>query len=418
MPGSEGIERPLHFHTKPPRQATGATGFAFTTLPPITLYIHIPWCIRKCPYCDFNSHESGAGIPDETAYIDALIRDLEQELPSVWGRTIESVFIGGGTPSLLSPEALDSLLSQVRARLPLRPGLEVTMEANPGTFERGRFVAYREAGVTRLSIGVQSFAPHTLERIGRVHGPEEAVAACREAAEAGFSGWNIDLMFGLPDQGHEAARADLTQAIELAPSHISYYQLTIEPNTAFHHTPPTLPDDEAIWLIQDQGQQILRDTGYDQYEVSAYAKDGQRCHHNLNYWGFGDYIGIGAGAHGKISLANEQRIRRYAKQRRPETYMHTAGAPACTVNPRFPDAADTTFEFMLNAFRLNEGFTMEQFRGRTGLLDSRTIDTRLGEARAVGLIDDAQDSIRASEFGRRHLNELLLLFLPDPSSSA
>jgi len=388
----------------------------FTALPPISLYIHFPWCIRKCPYCDFNSHESGTHAPDETAYIDALIRDLEQELPSVWGRTIESIFIGGGTPSLLAPESIDKLLSQVRALLPLRPELEITMEANPGTFERGRFIAYREAGINRLSIGVQSFASDALQRIGRIHGPSEAVAACQEAAEAGFSGWNVDLMFGLPDQGSEAALSDLTQAIDLAPSHISYYQLTVEPNTLFHHSPPLLPEDETLWIMQIQGQRILRDAGYDQYEVSAYARAGQRCRHNLNYWGFGDYIGIGAGAHGKISLANEQRIRRYAKQRRPETYMRTAGTPKCTINPRYLNVADTIFEFMLNAFRLNEGFTEEQFRSRTGLLDTRIIDPGLDRARALGLIENAHGAIRASELGRRHLNELLLLFLPDTPS--
>ena len=310
-------ERPLRFRPSPDRG--DGTGFSFTALPPLALYIHIPWCIRKCPYCDFNSHESRDRIPETTAYIEALVRDLDRELPAVWGRTVESIFIGGGTPSLFPPDAIDTLLSEVRARLSLRPGLEITMEANPGTFERGRFIAYRESGINRLSIGVQSFNAEHLKRISRVHGPAEAVMACREAAEAGFSGWNIDLMFGLPDQRPGAALSDLTQAIELGAGHISHYQLTIEPNTAFHHRPPNVPDDEALWLMQKEGQRRLREAGHEQYEVSAYARPGMRCRHNLNYWGFGDYIGIGAGAHGKISLANEQRILRYAKQRHPVT---------------------------------------------------------------------------------------------------
>ncbi|MBI1195461.1 MAG: oxygen-independent coproporphyrinogen III oxidase-like protein [Gammaproteobacteria bacterium] len=391
----------------------GTGVFAFSSLPPLSLYIHIPWCIRKCPYCDFNSHETGRGIPDVAAYTDALLTDLEQELSSVWGRTIESIFIGGGTPSLFSPEAIDNLLSQMRARLPLRPGLEITMEANPGTFERGRFTAYREAGVTRLSIGVQSFNARHLERIGRIHGPKEALMACEEAAEAGFSGWNIDLMFGLPSQSLETAAADLEKAIALGPSHISYYQLTVEPNTAFHHEQPVLPDDDAVWRIQEQGQTLLREAGYEQYEVSAYARPDQRCRHNLNYWGFGDYIGIGAGAHGKITLASEQRIRRYSKQRHPETYMRTAGTNECLVNPNYPSAADTIFEFMLNAFRLNEGFTWERFRTRTGLFTAHTVEDTLREAQMRGLVDLEGEAVRASALGRNHLNELLLLFLPD-----
>jgi len=403
--------RPLVF--RPQASRDGGSDFAFTALPPLSLYIHIPWCIRKCPYCDFNSHESGNRIPDAEDYIEALTRDLEQELPAVWGRTIDSIFIGGGTPSLLSPNSIDALLSMVRARLPLRPGLEVTMEANPGTFERGRFIAYREAGINRLSIGVQSFDAEHLKRIGRVHGPAEAVMACREAAEAGFSGWNIDLMFGLPDQDPEAALSDLNQAIELAPGHISHYQLTLEPNTAFQHKPPPLPDEETLWLIQTQGQRVLRDAGYDQYEVSAYARRGRHCHHNRNYWGFGDYIGIGAGAHGKISIASEQRILRYSKQRLPETFMSTAGTSECAVNPHYPNEADTIFEFMMNAFRLNEGFTWEQFRNRTGLLNTHIVGPLLDEARRRGLIETAHDAIRASELGRRHLNDLLMIFLSD-----
>lgn len=409
-------ERPVVFHPRKTSERKGV--FAFSGLPPLSLYIHIPWCIRKCPYCDFNSHETGRERPDVDGYIDALIRDLEQELPSVWGRTIESIFIGGGTPSLFPPEAVDKLLAQVRARLPLRPGLEVTMEANPGTFERGRFAAYREAGISRLSIGVQSFDAGRLERIGRVHGPEEAIMACTEAAQAGFAGWNIDLMFGLPGQSLETAAADLKTAIALEPGHISYYQLTLEPNTAFHHEPPELPDDETVWRIQEQGRALLHNAGYLQYEVSAYAKTGQRCRHNLNYWTFGDYIGIGAGAHGKITLANEQRIRRYAKQRRPDAYLRTSGSDECLVNPHHPGADDTIFEFVLNAFRLNEGFTWERFRNRTGLFETSGVEETLRNAQERSLVDLDGETVRPSALGRSHLNELLLLFLPDSGNDA
>ena len=308
---------------------------AFTAPVPLALYIHIPWCARKCPYCDFNSHEARGPVP-ERAYVDALLADLEQDLPRVWGRRLESVFIGGGTPSLFSAEALERLLSGLRARLPLRPDTEITLEANPGTVERGRFAEFREAGINRLSIGVQSFDDEQLRRLGRIHDRRDAFAAAEAAHAAGLDNFNLDLMFGLPGQTVAQGLADIANAIALQPAHVSYYQLTIEPNTLFHQSPPTLPDDEMIDAIQQRAQVELARQGYERYEVSAFARENRRCRHNLNYWEFGDYLGIGAGAHGKLTDPASGQIHRLWKLKHPRDYLKVpAPQPASAAMNRF-----------------------------------------------------------------------------------
>lgn len=383
----------------------------FDTVPPLALYIHIPWCTRKCPYCDFNSHEARGSIP-ETEYLHALIADLEQELPLVWGRSVDSVFIGGGTPSLLSPEILDRLLSDVRARLPLAPGAEITMEANPGTIETGLLREFRAAGINRLSLGVQSLDDALLTRIGRIHDAAQARRAAEEAAAAGFERWNIDLMYGLPGQTLAGALDDLRAAIALAPTHISHYQLTIEPNTAFHLQPPPQPDDDALWDMQAHCQDLLADAGYLQYEVSAYARPGMQCRHNLNYWRFGDYLGIGAGAHGKITLPAAQTVERLSKVRHPRAYLEQATGAARIAEQRRLDAPALGFEFMLNALRLNAGFERRLFQERTGL-PLALFEPALARAETLELIERDHAHIRPTARGRRYLNELLMLFLPD-----
>ena len=300
--------------------------YNFSSLPPLSLYLHIPWCVRKCPYCDFNSHEEKNGIP-EKAYVAALISDLEQELPDIWGRQVHSIFIGGGTPSLFSAEALDELLSGIRARFSLQPNTEITLEANPGTVEAGKFHEFRTLGINRLSIGVQSFNDDALQRIGRIHGRKEALRAAEQAHDAGFDNFNFDLMFGLPQQNLDQAVEDINTAIDLEPTHISHYQLTLEPNTLFHHKPPVLPEDDLRWTMQEQCHEKLAEAGYGHYEVSAFAKPNRQCQHNLNYWQFGDYLGIGAGAHGKISNAQFQTITRRSKLRHPEEFLQKASRP-------------------------------------------------------------------------------------------
>jgi len=384
--------------------------YNFTSLPPLALYIHLPWCVRKCPYCDFNSHQAPGALP-ETEYVEALLRDLEQELPLIWGRPIVSIFIGGGTPSLFSPEALDALFSGLRARLKLLPDIEITLEANPGTVEAGKFREFRALGINRLSIGVQSFQDAQLAALGRIHGGREAIAAAEAAHAAGFSDFNLDLMHGLPGQTVESGRADVEQAIALAPSHISYYQLTLEPNTLFHARPPRLPDDELLADIEEAGQALLAQAGYLQYEVSAYAKEGFRCAHNLNYWEFGDYVGIGAGAHGKLTLPAEQRILRRARVKNPRDYQALAGTPAAfeeeAVKPR-----EAAFEFMLNALRLKEGFAPHLFQERAGI-PLGLVQDALQQAEAAGLIDWDVRRIAPSAHGWRYLNDLMQHFLPD-----
>ncbi|ALP51675.1 coproporphyrinogen III oxidase [Candidatus Tenderia electrophaga] len=384
--------------------------FNFTTLPPLSLYLHIPWCVRKCPYCDFNSHEAKRDIP-EHAYVAALISDLEQELPDVWGRQVHSIFIGGGTPSLFSAEALDQLFSALRARLNLAANAEITLEANPGAIEADKFREFRALGINRLSIGVQSFNDDALQRIGRIHGRREATRAAERAHDAGFDNFNLDLMFGLPQQTLEQAREDVATAIALEPSHISHYQLTLEPNTLFHHKPPPLPEDELLWRMQEHCQAQLGDAGYQHYEVSAFAKDQRRCRHNLNYWQFGDYLGIGAGAHGKISNAQLQTIQRRSKLRRPEDYLAQAHSPARISTEQTLSERDAGFEFMLNALRLTDGFAPHLFSDHTGLPIS-VVEQPLRQAEEQGLIDWSVRLIRPTEKGRNYLNELLQLFLP------
>jgi len=392
---------------------SGTQSVQFTALPPLSLYLHIPWCVRKCPYCDFNSHEAKGAIP-EREYINALIADLEFDLPRVWGRKLKSIFIGGGTPSLFSPESIDNLLCAVRARLPFfSPAIEVTLEANPGTVEQGKFAELRAAGVNRLSIGVQSFDADALERLGRIHGAKEASRAAEQAHAAGFDNFNLDLMFGLPGQTSQSAANDVATAIALEPTHLSYYQLTLEPNTQFAARPPTLPEDDAIAAIQERGQHTLAEHGYAQYEVSAYARAEKQCAHNLNYWTFGDYLGIGAGAHAKISDAQTQRIQRVWKVKNPRDYLAAVPAAAYVGGETTLTPADAGFEFMMNALRLNDGFEMRLFAERTGLPLS-VVEAPLALAQRKGWIEVTSTHIRATEQGRRYLNDVLEAFLPEP----
>ena len=383
------------------------------TNPPLSLYIHIPWCIQKCPYCDFNSHgiKQLGGLQDipEQAYIERLLNDLEQELPFIWGRRLHSIFIGGGTPSLFSAEGMDRLLSGVRARVPFEGDIEITMEANPGTFEVERFTGFRQAGVNRLSIGVQSFNAQHLKQLGRVHDPEQAIAAAEFAHTAGFNSFNLDLMHGLPEQTTEQALADLTTAIKLKPHHLSWYQLTIEPNTLFYQQPPTLPVDDTLWSIQEQGQALLAQQGYSQYEVSAFAKEPQyRSEHNVNYWQFGDYLGIGAGAHGKITRLDLGEIHRTTKKRHPKDYLQQPLADIRSSNA-IP-SHELPFEFMLNALRLLDGVPTNYFTQRTGLNMSGIQDI-IKEAKDDGLLELSPYKIQPTEKGTLFLNELLQRFI-------
>ncbi len=375
---------------------------------PLSLYLHIPWCIKKCPYCDFNSHQAKGEIPEDK-YTPALISDLESELPLIWGRSIESVFIGGGTPSLYSAKAMDRLLSGLRERLTIRPNTEITMEANPGTFEQDRFSAYQEAGINRLSIGVQSFNDKHLKALGRIHGADEAQRATKIAKQAGFDNFNLDIMYGLPDQTTEEAISDLQQAIEADPNHISWYQLTIEENTLFHHSPPVTPNDEILWEMQQQGQKLLADAGYYQYEVSAYAKENKQCKHNLNYWKFGDYLGIGAGAHGKLSMPDGN-ITRHTKFRHPEKYMDQAlnKVPRSSEKKLAPD--DLVFEFMLNVARLKDGFNEGLFEART-LLSFSEVESKLKELTSKGLIEKNRENYKPTEKGWQFVNDIVNSFL-------
>ena len=372
--------------------------------------MHLPWCVRKCPYCDFNSHARDPADIPERAYVSALLEDLETELPLVWGRRVSSVFLGGGTPSLFSAEAIDRLLSGIRARLPLLDSAEVTLEANPGTVDESRFREYRDAGVNRLSLGVQSFDSRLLQRIGRIHDGAAARRAVDAARAAGFANLNLDLMFGLPGQSVEQSLADIEQAVACSPTHISFYQLTLEPNTAFHHAPPRLPDDDDQWRMQQQGQAYLAAHGFTQYEVSAYAREGRRCRHNLNYWAFGDYLGIGAGAHGKLTDMAQQIVIRRTRRRHPGQYLESRKERVSSVRTLTPD--ELVFEFMLNAFRLTEGFSPDLFEARTGLVWSVAEKTIRG-LRERGLVEGgANDAVVVpSELGRRFLNEIVGEFL-------
>lgn len=390
---------------------------AFEQLPPLSLYIHIPWCVRKCPYCDFNSHEAVKGEITEIPYIDALVRDLEFELPRIWGRRIISVFIGGGTPSLLSALGIKRLISVLNSHLNISPGIEITLEANPGTAETGRFSAYRDSGINRLSIGIQSFEDDKLMALGRIHTATEARRAIDMAQKAGFDNINIDLMYGLPGQSAAAALDDLETASTCGATHISRYQLTLEPNTVFYKHPPPLPAEEECWKMQTQGDRLLHQRGYSQYEISAYALDGRRCTHNLNYWEFGDYLGIGAGAHGKITNPDTGSITRYARHRLPLQYMEKAGRYDVIVQEKKLTGADIILEFMMNTMRLTDGVPICLFRERTGLPPSAARHG-LQEAEQRGLITRDTDKLGATELGRRYLNELLQLFMAEDDVKA
>jgi putative oxygen-independent coproporphyrinogen III oxidase len=373
------------------------------SLPPLSLYVHLPWCARKCPYCDFNSHQS-AGEPPFEAYVDALLDDLSLDLPWAQGRECQTIFIGGGTPSLFPGAAIRRLLAGVRERLPLAEDAEITLEANPGSAEAARFAAYREAGVNRLSIGVQSFDDRSLAALGRVHDAGAALHAVSAARAAGFSNINLDLMHGLPGQDAAAAALDLATAIAQGVPHLSWYQLTIEPNTVFHSRPPVLPVEDELAGIQLQGEEQLARAGYGQYEVSAYAQPGHRCRHNLNYWGFGDYLGIGAGAHGKISLPQEGRVIRSRRSRVPKDYL--AALPAARRDVSAVDADELPLEFLMNALRLNEGVAAGDFEARTGIALAQ-LDAELSALRSKGLLVEDTRRLRTTPTGFRFLDSVL-----------
>jgi putative oxygen-independent coproporphyrinogen III oxidase len=373
---------------------------------PLSLYIHVPWCVRKCPYCDFNSHALRDELP-ESAYLDALTRDIEQALPAIWGRTIETVFLGGGTPSLLTPEAIDRLLTTVRTLLPVRPGAEITLEANPGTFEQARFRGYRDAGVNRLSVGIQSFDDRFLASLGRIHDAREAHAAVAGAMTL-FERVNLDLMYALPGQGEAELANDLAAALSYRPGHLSYYHLTLEPNTAFAAAPPVLPDDDLAAVMQERVEATLAEAGYRHYETSAYAKSGQACRHNLNYWQFGDYLGIGAGAHSKLSFPD--RVVRESRPRHPKDYLAWVTSGQAPADVRVLAGSDLKFEFMMNALRLNEGFDAGLFGERTGL-SIADVESPLREAESKSLLIRGDGRLWPSERGRAYLNDLLQLFL-------
>ena len=376
------------------------------SLPPLSLYVHLPWCIKKCPYCDFNSHEVAAEMPEQR-YIDALVADLEASLPLIWGRTVHSVFIGGGTPSLFSPQAIDRLLADIRARVRLTPDCEITLEANPGTFEKDRFRAFRSAGVTRLSVGVQSFDDRHLKALGRVHDRAQAIAAVEEAALA-FDTFNLDIMYALPGQTLQNLEQDIQTALALGPPHISIYHLTIEANTYFAKFPPVIPEEDLAYAMLDKITEITEAAGLQRYEVSAYAKAGHRCFHNLNYWQFGDYLGIGAGAHSKLSFAH--RVVRQTRFREPKLYMDKALEGNAVTQDAEVSRAELPFEFMLNALRLREGFELQDFVDKTGL-PFTAIAKGLDEAERKGLIERDFVRVKPTERGFDFLNDLQSLFL-------
>ncbi len=377
-------------------------------LPPLSLYVHVPWCLKKCPYCDFNSHEAKEAIP-EARYVDAVIADLEASVPKVWGRRVHAIFIGGGTPSLFSAGAIERLLTAARTLLTVEPDAEITLEANPGTFEQAKFRDFRGAGVNRLSVGIQSFDEARLKAIGRVHDAVEARRAA-EMALATFENVNLDLMYALPGQSVAEAIADIRAALAFAPGHLSAYHLTLEPNTVFHRYPPPLPDDDEAAAMQEAIESELAGAGYEHYETSAFAREGRRSRHNLNYWRFGDYLGVGAGAHSKLSF--QDRITREARYRQPKAYQDRALAGNAIETEHELGAGDLAFEFMMNALRLAEGFPVALYAERTGLALSR-LESPLAKASAAGLIERDAFAIRPTARGRRFLNDLLGLFLPE-----
>lgn len=379
-----------------------------TVLPPLSLYVHFPWCVRKCPYCDFNSHEASGTLPEKD-YLDALRADLEQALPLIWGRKIYTIFIGGGTPSLLSAAGLDRLLSDLRTLLPIDGAAEITMEANPGTFEAEKFKSYAASGINRLSVGIQSFNPRHLQALGRIHDGNEARRAV-EIAHASFDNFNLDLMYALPQQTMEEARQDIETAISFAPPHLSLYHLTMEPNTVFAKYPPVVPDDDTSAAMQDMIGELTTAAGYQHYEVSAFAKPGRQARHNRNYWEFGDYLGIGAGAHSKLSFPH--RVVRQARYKQPAAYMQHALAGNAIVEENEIERQELGFEFMLNSLRLTGGFETRLFTERTGLTFN-VVEQALNKAEAKGLIYRDFKTVRPTELGQRFLNDLQQIFLPD-----
>ena len=402
--------------TSTARDVRAAAGGALTLrgLPPLSLYVHLPWCVRKCPYCDFNSYEARGDLPDE-AYVRALLRDLDSELGFVRGRAVASVFVGGGTPSLFSGRAIAQLLDGIRARVELAAGAEITLEANPGAVEAGRFAEFRGAGASRLSIGVQSFRDAKLRALGRVHDGAAARHALGLAQQAGFGSVNLDLMYALPGDDLDGSIADLAEAVALAPGHISWYQLTLEPNTAFERRPPALPADELVLEIERAGRELLASAGFARYEVSAYAMPGRECAHNTNYWQFGDYLGIGAGAHGKITLPEQGAIERRAKTRNPRTYMTQAGTPAAVAVERVTTAGQARLEFLMNALRLVRGVTVECFEERAGQ-PFAAIEPGVAAAVRRGWLAAQAGVLRATPLGLTFLNPMLESFCEAPSS--
>lgn len=383
---------------------------ALLRTPPLALYVHMPWCVRKCPYCDFNSHAAPALIPFGP-YVDALLEDLDLECEAIGNRALVSIFFGGGTPSLFSPDHIHSFLDGVRARLPCAPDMEVTLETNPGTVEHGRFSGYRDAGVTRVSLGAQTFNEAQLKRLGRIHGASEIHRAVDELQSAGLMNFNLDLMYGLPDQTREQALDDVAVAIALRPQHLSHYQLTLEPGTVFFHQPPPLPAHDETWEMQQECQSLLAASGYAQYEISGYSQPQRRCQHNLNYWQYGDYLGIGAGAHGKITDAASDTIMRTERVSHPRDYLMREPL-ARLKERRLITQGDRAFEYMLNVLRLSEGFSISQFGRRTGL-EAQFLAPTLARAQAQGmLIQINSDVWQPTDFGSRFLNELQALFLP------
>ncbi len=378
----------------------------FKALPPLSLYIHIPWCVRKCPYCDFNSHEAKADIPEQ-AYVAALVRDLEMALPQIWGRKVYTVFFGGGTPSLLSGDAIGEILRNVRMLLPLDLNAEITLEANPGTVEADKFAAFRDAGVNRLSMGIQSFNDEHLQALGRIHSADDARRAI-EIAQQHFDNFNLDLMYALPNQSLEQALADVRTALSFAPNHLSCYHFTLEPNTLFYRNPPSLPDDDASSEMQQRIEELLAENGYEHYETSAFAKSNRRAKHNINYWKFGDYLGIGAGAHSKLSFPDK--IIRQARYRQPQAYMQQVMQGAAIQTENEVSREELAFEFMLNALRLNQGFDATLFNERTSL-SLLNIQRELNEAQQRGLLFRDHQRIAPTELGQRFLNDLLEIFL-------
>lgn len=375
---------------------------------PLSLYIHIPWCVRKCPYCDFNSHAVKEGIPEQ-AYVGSLLTDLYENAAAAENRPLQSIFFGGGTPSLFSAQAIENILNGVQKSLKFAPDIEITLEANPGTLEQGRFKDYRSLGVNRLSLGVQSLNNEQLKRLGRIHDREAALRAVQTAQDSGFDNLNIDLMYGLPEQSTASALLDLEQGLALKTPHLSWYQLTLEPNTEFYHQRPPLPEDEALWEMQNEGQALLAAHGFQQYEVSAYAKPQHECRHNLNYWLFGDYLGIGAGAHSKLTHEKEQKVYRHWQHKNPRAYMDPH--KAMTAENKLISEEELVFEFMLNALRLNEGASLGLFEERTGVSRDK-IESQLKKARGLKLLTDDPEELKPSEWGRRFLNNLTELFLP------